>query len=474
MASAFPKPREKNLNIINKAVLEVILFLFIFISQDENKENQRQNISNENYSMKNTTNKNKKLANSILMEKGIKKVNNNRHRKKLALIGLNKLNSNRNSQVINLNLCSNISIDIDINKIKNNNNNLIKSNDINININKNQSNKKNKIQIFKIDKVQRTPKKVKEENINMIQIPNPQEKEKEKGKEKTNNYLYLNFNFNDNQENIAFAGEYLEEIYINLLLEEKEATIKPKIGYMNKQYEINEIMRAILIDWIIDIHYRFKLRQETLFMTIWLIDTYLSFAFVPREKFQLLGITCLLISCKSHEIYYPKQNKLIEMTDNAYTKEEMLTMENEILKKLNFYIVCPNPLDFYNILSKMFNFDKKHYYLGNYFIESALVYYQILKYSSSVIACSCAYLVMKYYRINGYQKLYNNFIINEQYPEDVIKDAAKEIYILVENLAKSKFKSVKKKFGLPQYENVSDMFQEMIRYVNLYLDLVMI
>ena len=399
--------------------------------------------------MKNATNKNKKIVNSKLMEKGIKKVGDNRHRKKLALISLNKLNSNRNSQVINLNLSKNISIDIDVDKIKNinNNNNLIKSKDIDININinktiSNKNNKNNKIQIFKIDKVQKfTPKKI-----------------KEKEKENPNNYLYLNFNFNNDQENIFFAGEYLEEIYLNLLLEEKQATIKPQIGYMNNQNEINEIMRAILIDWIIDIHLRFNLRQETLFMTIWLIDTYLSYAFVPRDKFQLLGITCLLISCKSHEIYYPQQNKLIEMTDNAYTKEEMLKMENEILKKLNFYIVCPNPIDFYNILSKMFNFEKKHYYLGNYFIESALVYYQILKYSSSVIASSCAYLVMKYYRINGYQKLYNNFIINEQNPEDVIKDAAKEIYILVENLAKSKFKSVKKKFALAQYENVSDMF----------------
>ena len=408
--------------------------------------------------MKNATNKNKKIVNSKLMEKGIKKLGDNRHRKKLALIGLNKLNSNRNSQVINLNLSSNISIDIDIDKIKNinNNNNLIKSNDIDININKtiSNNNKNNKIQIFKIDKVQKvTPKKIQEESINK-----EKDKDKDKDKENPNNYLYLNFNFNNNQENIAFAGEYLEEIYLNLLLEEKQATIKPKMGYMNNQNEINEIMRAILIDWIIDIHLRFNLRQETLFMTIWLIDTYLSFAFVQRDKFQLLGITCLLISCKSHEIYYPQQNKLIEMTDNAYTKEEMLTMENEILKKLNFYIVCPNPIDFYNILSKMFNFEKKHYYLGNYFIESALVYYQILKYSSSVIASSCAYLVMKYFRINGYQKLYNNFILNEQNPEDIIKDAAKEIYILVENLSRSKFKSVKKKFALSQYENVSDMF----------------
>ena len=401
-----------------------------------------QNSFNKNYPLKNIKDKSKKLTSDKFEEKGTKKRKENKHRKKLALLGLNKPNSTRNPQILNLNLTSNVDINIDINDI--NNNNLIKSSDISININKKETNKKNKIQIFRIDKIPKIPNE--KENQNMIK------KEKEKP-----DYLYLNFNFQNSQENISFVGEYLEEIYMNLLLEESQATIKPKFGYMNTQPEINEIMRAILIDWIIDVHLRFNLRQETLFLTIWLIDTYLSFAFVPRDKLQLLGITCLLISCKSHEIYYPQNNKLIEMTDNAYSKEEMLTMENEILKKLNFFIVCPNPIDFYNILSKMFNFEKKQYYLGNYFIESALVNYQILKYSSSVIASSCTYLVMKYYRINGYQKLYNNFIINENNPEDVIKDAAKEIYVLVDNLSKSKFKSLKKKYSLTQFENVSEI-----------------
>ena len=390
------------------------------------------------------------MTTNILEQKGEKKRKENKPRKKLALLGLNKPNSTRNPQFLNLKLSANTDINKDINKIYNNN--LIKSSDINININKKETNKKNKIQVFRIDKIPKIQKEKEKENSNIIQINTEKEKEKEKS-----NYRYLDFNFQNSQENIAFVGEYLEEIYMNLLLEESDSTIKPKMGYMNNQPEINEIMRAILIDWIIDVHLRFRLRQETLFMTIWLIDTYLSFAFVQREKLQLLGIACLLISCKSHEIYYPQHNKLIDMTDNAYTNEEMLVMENEILKKLNFFVVCPNPIDFYNILSKMFNFEKKQYYLGNYFIESALVNYQILKYSPSVIASSCAYLVMKYYRINGYQKLYNNFIIKEQYPEDVIKDAAKEIYTLVEILSRSRFKSVKKKFSLTQFENVSEV-----------------
>ena len=391
-----------------------------------------QNSINKNYPLKNIKPKNKKMTSNKLEEKG----------------GLNKPNSTRNPQLLNLNLSENIGINIKVNK----NNNLIKSSDISINTNKKETNKKNKIQIFRTDKV--IPIHNQNNNVKIIQRDKSKKKE---NKTQKSDYFFLDFNFQNNQENISYAGEYLEEIYMNLLLEERESTIKPKFGYMANQPEINEIMRAILIDWIIDVHLRFNLRQDTLFMTIWLIDAYLSFALVQRDKLQLLGITCLLISGKAHEIYYPQHNKLLEMTDNAYIKEEMLTMENEILKKLNFFIVCPNPIDFYNILSKMFNFEKKQYYLGNYFIEAALINYPILKYSSSVIASSCAYLVMKYYKINGYQKLYNNFIVNEKCPEDVIKDAAKEIYFLVGNLSKSKFKSVKKKFSLTQFENVSEI-----------------
>ena len=429
------------------------------ISQEENKENIIQNSLNKNYPLKNIKTKNKKIISNKFEEKHEKKKKENRQRKKLALLGFNKPNSTRNPQLLNLNLSENIGINIKINK--KNNNNLIKSSDISINANKKETNKKNKIQIFRTDKV--IPIQNENNNVKIIKKEKPKEKEKQKEKP---DYFYLNFNFQNNQDNISYAGEYLEEIYMNLLLEENQSTIKPKYGYMANQPEINEIMRAILIDWIIDVHLRFNLRQDTLFMTIWLIDTYLSFAFIQRDKLQLLGITCLLISGKSHEIYYPQHNKLLEMTDNAYIKEEMLTMENEILKKLNFFIVCPNPIDFYNILSKMFNFEKKQYYLGNYFIEAALVNYPILKYSSSVIASSCAYLVMKYYKIDGYQILYNNFIVNEKCPEDVIKVAAKEIYFLVDNLSKSKFKSVKKKFSLTQFENVSEILQNLASYLN--------
>ena len=253
---------------------------------------------------------------------------------------------------------------------------------------------------------------------------------------------------NDNKiKNIALIGieDYLEEIYMNLLLEERNNIIKPKSEYMMNQIDVNELMRATLIDWIIEIHYSFKFTQETLFTTIWLIDTYLSFELVNRQQFQLLGITCLLISCKYHEIIYPNGYLFKELTENVCTKTEIAKMENLIMSKLNFYVTSPNPIDFFLIISQIFNLEKKHINFGFFFIESALVYYQILKYSPSVIASSCIYLIMDFYKINGYQKLYNsNFIINEINPEEIIKKAATDIYTLSYDLFNSRFKSLKK------------------------------
>jgi cyclin B len=376
--------------------------------------------------------KNKKNASGKSKEKSKKNAKENKARKKLTLY--NKPNSTRNTLTLNLKLSTNFGDNISINKSINKN----------TNININQSN--DKISIFRIEKIPKIKNSSVHNNPNDILIKN------------ANNsyYSYLDFDFPNGQERDLYAGEYLEEIYLNLLIEENNSTLKPTFGYMDMQNEINEQMRAILIDWIIEVHFQFNLRQETLYMTIYIIDTYLSFNFISRKKLQLLGITCLLISCKSQEIYFPHQSKFLEVTDGAYNKEEMLTMENEILKKLNFKILFPTSNDFYNVLSKLYNFEKKQYFLGKYFIESVLIDYKMIKYSGSIISAASTYLVMKYYGISGYQKLYSKYIVKEDNPENAIKDTAREIYSLIEKLAKTRYKAVKNKYALPKFESVSE------------------
>ena len=268
------------------------------------------------------------------------------------------------------------------------------------------------------------------------------------------------YKFTSNCDYISYAGEYLDEIYNNLLSDEKNLKYFPKIGYMSCQRDINEQMRAILIDWLIEVHYRFRLKSETLFQTVWIIDTYLSLVQIARAKLQLLGIASLLISCKSNEIYYPQLKEFTDITDGAYVKKELIDMEKKVLKILNFNIIAPTPNDFYNIIAKAFCFEQKQFYLGKYFLESVLLDYRMIQYNPSVIAVSCAYIVMKFFGIDNYKILYKNEVVNDICPQKIIKEAAKDICKLVKNLSQSTLKAVKDKYSLNQFCNAAQFCQQ--------------
>ena len=85
-------------------------------------------------------------------------------------------------------------------------------------------------------------------------------------------------------------------------------------------------MRGILVDWIIEVHLKFKLLPETLFLTVSLIDRYLEKTQIMRTKLQLVAVSAMLIASKYEEIYAPEVRDFVFITDNAYTKEEILTI----------------------------------------------------------------------------------------------------------------------------------------------------
>jgi hypothetical protein len=88
---------------------------------------------------------------------------------------------------------------------------------------------------------------------------------------------------------------------------------------MESQTDISEKMRAILLDWLVDVHLKFQLRQETLFLCQKIIDNYLALKLIERSKLQLLGVTALFMASKYEEIYPPQLKDFVHITDNAYT-----------------------------------------------------------------------------------------------------------------------------------------------------------
>ena len=282
-----------------------------------------------------------------------------------------------------------------------------------------------------------------------------------------------NYNEIKSENYIKNVKEYIDDILNNLLKEEKETKFKIDPTYFNLQSDINNKMRAILIDWLIDVHLKFNFKQETLYITIFIIDAYLSIKRIERTNFQLLGITALFIACKQNEILFRKINEYAYITDNAYTEEDIKNMEHKVLNALNFNILFPSSLTFYEILCNKFNLykDKKKFHFGEFLMESFYLDENSLKYTASTIACSVGYIVMKYFKMDNYKECYNSKLFNikpinefiEKYSKNnnyytcIIKECAKDICNSINELAKGNLKSTIKIYSNEKYENVSNL-----------------
>ena len=80
-------------------------------------------------------------------------------------------------------------------------------------------------------------------------------------------------------------------------------------------------MRRTLIDWLVDVHLKYKLLPETLFICVNLIDRFSGRSLIKRRDYQMVGVTCLLIAAKYEEIYPPQVDNFVYITDHAYRRE---------------------------------------------------------------------------------------------------------------------------------------------------------
>nr|XP_033776792.1 G2/mitotic-specific cyclin-B2 isoform X2 [Geotrypetes seraphini] len=192
--------------------------------------------------------------------------------------------------------------------------------------------------------------------------------------------------------NPQLCSEYVKDIYVYLRNLEAQQKVYPR--YLEGT-EINERMRTILVDWLVQVHSRFLLLQETLYMGIAILDRFLQVQPVGRKKLQLAGITALLIASKYEEIYAPEIGDFVYITDNAYSRDQIKEMEMMILRELNFELGRPLPLHFLRRASKACNADVEQHTLAKYLMELTLVDYDMVHFLPSEIAAAALCLSQK-------------------------------------------------------------------------------
>ncbi|CAG7878914.1 unnamed protein product [Brassica rapa] len=190
------------------------------------------------------------------------------------------------------------------------------------------------------------------------------------------------------KDNHLAAVEYVDDMYAFYKEVEKES--QPKM-YMHIQTDVNEKMRAILVDWLLEVHIKFELNLETLYLTVNIIDRFLSVKAVPKRELQLLGISALLIASKYEEIWPPQVNDLVYVTDNAYNNKQILVMEKTILGNLEWYLTVPTQYVFLVRFIKASMSDPEMENMVHFLAELGMMHYDTLKFCPSMLAASAVY-----------------------------------------------------------------------------------
>jgi len=198
-------------------------------------------------------------------------------------------------------------------------------------------------------------------------------------------------------DNPQLVSVYVKDVYVYLRYLEEKFPVRQSYMTLDPKPEITPRMRSILIDWLIQVHSRFSLLQETLFLAIGILDRYLQGKMrdIGRKRLQLVGITSMWIASKYEEIFAPEVNDFVYITDNAYSSAELRAMELDILRALDFNLGRPLALHFLRRNSKAGEVDSSQHALAKYFMEVTLQEYSFVHERPSAVAAAALWLAIK-------------------------------------------------------------------------------
>lgn len=220
-------------------------------------------------------------------------------------------------------------------------------------------------------------------------------------------------------------------------------------------------MRAILIDWIIDVHNKFSMRPQTLFMTVNLIDRYLEKYDCPRNELQLVGISSLFLASKYEEIYPPDLPEFYIICDKTYTEKQILDMEGDIILALNFDLVFSSSYFYFEMFSKKRKFTvmlvgikRETYSMGHFLLFISTMEFSLMKHRPSQLALSAIFLANKFLKSGKWFEELPGVVGCSEHD---IKNCALELFLLLQKVKKSTLTAALRKYESEEHFGVSQI-----------------
>ena len=242
---------------------------------------------------------------------------------------------------------------------------------------------------------------------------------------------------------------------------ENEGKCSVKLDYFKKkQKQVDPKMREVLVDWLMEVHSRYKMRDETIFLAVRLIDKYLSLRPIEYDRFQLLGTASLMIAAKYEEIYPPKVKDFVYICANAYTRADVLKMEARILHLVNFDLVFPTSVQFFGFFRKLFKFEDTIKNLTLYILYGSLVSQNFCQTNPRLLAYSAVIMANKAFKNYEGIKKFKESVVGKFKDSDV-NLCIFQIYNMMLSMKKSELSALRTKFSSEKYGNISQIQQRV-------------
>ena len=248
-------------------------------------------------------------------------------------------------------------------------------------------------------------------------------------------------------------SHHIENIMEHMNATEKKCCITEDY-FRKKQKQVDNKMREVLVDWLIEVHNRYKMRDETIFMAIKLIDKYLSLEAIEYNKFQLLGTSSLMIAAKYEEIYPPKVKDFVYICANAYTRQDVLDMEAKILRLMKFELVFPTSVQFFGFLQKVYRFDKMVKALVHYILYGTLIFNCFVQSNPRMLVYSAVIMANKAFK--NYDEIQRfKEQRGEEFKDSDVNYCIFQIYNMLLTLKKTELTALRTRFSTEKYSNIA-------------------
>jgi len=241
-----------------------------------------------------------------------------------------------------------------------------------------------------------------------------------------------------------FVADYVNEIYRNYLKDEPKHL--PKENFMAEQTDVTPRMRAILIDWLVEVHFKFKLQAQTLYICVNILDRYLERTVVHRDELQLIGCTALWMAAKVEEIYAPDVHDIVQVADRAFKRADLLAMEGTMLNALGFAVTFPTQYVFLQRYMRVGLLDKRQKLLASYCVERTLQEYAFVKYKPSLVAAASVLVAMESLPCNEANRWTPALEKHTSYGAAALQQCAKDMRDVVTEAEHKSLLAVRKKY----------------------------